>query len=129
MASGTVKRSLLLGLLARGIATVHVDARHEGVRVPLVLRDYDNVALNISWAYAGVRLFLDDEEVCATLNFQGKSYRCVVPWDAVFGITNPKGGGQVWLEDVPLSHLERIAFKAEHARELRRPKRLQGLLN
>lgn len=129
MASGNVKRSLLLGLLARGIATVHVDARHEGVRVPLVLRDYDNVALNISWGYSGVRLFLDDEEVCATLNFQGKSYRCIVPWDAVFGITNAKGAGQIWLEDVPLSHLGRISEQVERVQERRRPKRLQGLLN
>lgn len=128
MATGPVKRAMLFRLLARGIATVHLDARHEGVRVPLDLRDADNVSLNLSWRYPAARLFLDDEEVCATLSFQGKPYRCIVPWAAVFGITAP-GKGEVWLEDVPASMLAHIAARAELAWERRRPKRLQGLRN
>lgn len=122
MASGTAKLNQLRELLAKGIATVHVDARHEGVRVPVNLRVFDGLPLNLSYRYAGVDLKLDGDLLCATLTFQGKPFRCVIPWAAVWGITSPDKHGQVWLEDVPVTFMERIGEQVEAARQSRRPR-------
>jgi stringent starvation protein B len=125
MASGTAKLNQLRELLAQGVATVHLDARHDQVRVPLAYRIYDSLPLNLSYRYEGVNLHLDDEDLCATLTFQGKPFRCVIPWQAVWGVTAEGGRGQAWLEDVPVSVRLRISEQAEHARMQRRPRQPQ----
>ena len=123
MASGTVKLNQFRELLAQGVATVHLDARHPGVSVPLHLRGTDGLPLNLSYRYAGANLHCDDEDLCATLSFSGKPFRCVIPWEAVWGITTVDRRGQVWLEDVPVSFMERIGECVEAARAARRPRR------
>lgn len=120
MASGPAKLNQLRELLAKGIATVHLDARNDQVRVPRQLRVYDALPLSVSYGYAGMKLHLDDEDLCMTLSFARRLFRCFVPWSAVWGVTAAGGGGQVWLEDMPVSVLARIGEQIDAARMARR---------
>jgi stringent starvation protein B len=94
---------VLLAFLERGVAMVHLDARRPGVSVPQQYRDEAHLRLNLSYRYGILDFEIGDDEVRATLAFGGRSFRCVLPWDAIFGITSQTSGdGQVWPEDLPV---------------------------
>ena len=96
------KKETLLAYLGRGIAMVHLDARRTGVSVPAQHADDPHLRLNLSYRYGIPDLIVDDEKVQATLSFRGRPFQCVMPWNAVFGITSQTTGeGQVWPEDLP----------------------------
>ena len=95
------KKDTLMQFLARGIAMVHVDARKPGAQVPEQYQGEAHLRLNLSYRYAIPDLIVGDDEVQATLSFGGTPFRCVLPWDCIFGITsNSTGDGQVWPEDL-----------------------------
>lgn len=96
------KKHVLLEYLEHGITMLHLDARRPGVVVPRQYEQDPHLRLNLSYRYQIPDLEIDDERVQATLSFGGRSFRCVVPWEAVFGITSQAtGDGQVWPEDLP----------------------------
>lgn len=96
------KRKLFETLLENGIAALHLDPRASGVAVPGHLTDQPVLVLNFSFRY-GVRDFrFDDKGVEATLSFSRQPFFCVVPWSAVFAVTNnDRTQGSVWQEDLP----------------------------
>ncbi len=97
------KRDLLLRLLDRGIAMIHLDARCDGVSVPSQFEHDPHLRLNLSYRYQIPDLEIGEARVVATLSFGGRPFRCVVPWDAIFAITSSAtGDGQVWPEDIPM---------------------------
>jgi stringent starvation protein B len=109
------KRDLLLRLLDRGVAMIHLDARFSGVAVPAQFAQDPHLRLNLSYRYQLHDLDIGEERVRATLSFGGRPFHCVVPWKAVFAITSQASGeGQVWPEDMP-------AEVAQEAQEQRRP--------
>jgi stringent starvation protein B len=67
---------------------VWVDATVWGVRVPPHLMSNRNLVLNYSYNYHISDFNFDDTEIVASLSFQGRPYRCVIPWSAVLGIGN-----------------------------------------
>lgn len=95
------KRAHFRRLLDDGIATLHLDPRAAGVDVPKHLRSQPMLLLNYSWRYRLADFAFDGDEVIASLSFQGAPYRCVVPWQAVFAVTDPRREGIVWPDDVP----------------------------
>ena len=86
------KKETLLQFLSRGIAMVHVDARRPGATVPEQYQGEAHLRLNLSYRYAIHDLEIGDERVQATLSFGGISFRCVLPWDCIFGITSHATG-------------------------------------
>ena len=96
------KKQTLLMYLARGVAMVHLDARRKGVLVPEQFHEDAHLRLNLSYRYSIPDLDIDDARVQATLSFGGVPFRCIMPWDCIFGITSQAtGDGQIWPEDLP----------------------------
>jgi stringent starvation protein B len=107
------KKHVLLEYLEHGIAMLHLDARRPGVIVPKQYAHDPHLRLNLSYRYQIRDLDIDDERVQATLSFGGRPFQCIVPWEAIFGITShATGDGQVWPEDLPAEVVE----EAEKAR-------------
>ena len=97
------KKDVLLAFLQRGVAMVHLDARRPGVSVPVQYRDEAHLRLNLSYRYGIPDMVIGDEQVRATLSFGGYPFYCIVPWEAVFGVTShASGDGQVWPQDLPV---------------------------
>jgi stringent starvation protein B len=109
------KRQTLLAYLKAGLAMVHVDARRPGVSVPTRYTQDAHLRLNLSYRYSIPDLQIGDFEVKATLSFGGVPFLCVLPWDAIFGITSAANGdGQVWPEDLPVEVMQTMAQKHGH---------------
>jgi stringent starvation protein B len=97
------KRSVVDAMLKDGPVLLHLDARRTGVRVPPDLAVDPSLVLRIghNLTPAIPDLTLDDEGVRATLTFRGVPHACVVPWSALFAVTNETGQGLVYDRDVP----------------------------
>jgi stringent starvation protein B len=97
------KRDALLRLMDSGVAMVHLDARRPGVIVPRQYANDFNLRLNFSWRYRIGDLDIGAEKIVGSLSFSGLTFRCEVPWTAIFGITCPNRPeiGEVYLKDLP----------------------------
>jgi stringent starvation protein B len=104
------KKKTLQQYLSRGVAMIHLDARRDGVRVPERFKEDAHLRLNLSYRYSIPDFDLDEERVQATLSFGGVPFQCIVPWQAIFGITSHStGDGQVWPEDLPTEVVRTLA--------------------
>ena len=116
------KKEVLLAFLERGVAMVHLDARRPGVQVPAQFREDAHLRLNLSYRYRIPDFEVGDEQVRATLSFGGRPFFCVLPWEAVFGITSQANGdGQVWPEDLPVEVMSSAPGQPQPAPAPRRP--------
>ena len=89
---------------------VHLDARRDGVVVPPQYSMDAHLRLNLSYRYGIPDLDISDQRVQATLSFGGRPFRCIIPWNSVFGITSHgTGDGQVWPEDLPVEVVHTMA--------------------
>ena len=97
------KRERLDAALADGVATIHLDARRPGVKLPEHLRTDPNLRLNLSLRFDPPDLATGDWGVHETLSFSGTSFRVAVPWQAIFAVTGGGARPQAWLfpEDMP----------------------------
>jgi hypothetical protein len=101
------KRSMFESLFLGGMVDVFLDARVVGVVVPpehkhnasLKLVFGDNCHIPIT------DMQVTDDELSATLAFGDTTAFCVVPWQAVFGVSGQSGLGMVWEECVPVEVL------------------------
>lgn len=101
------KKETLLAFLDRGVAMVHLDARRPGVRAPPQFAQEPCLRLNFSYKYGLPDLVIDDAGVSASLSFGGRSFHCVVPWAAVYGMSSQASGAEaVWHEDLPAEVVE-----------------------
>ena len=89
---------------------VHLDARAEGVSVPQHLSASPNLALKLSYLFHGETKH-DETAISAYLRFNGQYQLCVIPWSAVWGLSNGEGESRVWPEDLPkeLAHVAAAA--------------------
>ena len=107
------KKQTLLAYLQRGVTMVHLDARRPGVVVPPQFHGEAHLRLNLSYRYNIPDLDISDRRVQATLSFGGRPFQCLLPWEAIFGITSPSGDGQVWPEDLPVEVMQSMAEREE----------------
>jgi stringent starvation protein B len=107
------KKQTLLAYLERGVAMVHLDARRPGVSVPQQYAQEAHLRLNLSYRYSIRDMEISDKDVRATLSFGGRPFHCLMPWEAVFGITSHDGDGQVWPEDLPAEVMRSMAEREE----------------
>ncbi len=97
------KKDVAIALLEKSSVYVHLDPRHEGVRVPPWLKQRVPLVLQVGLNMA-VRipdLEVGDEALSCTLSFQRRPYFCFIPWSAVYAIVGEDQRGMVWPDDVP----------------------------
>lgn len=102
------KRDVMLALLERAEARVHLDARRPGVVVPDWLAQDGHLRLDFSYGFTPPisDLTVDERGITATLSFRGRPFHTVVPWTAVYLIADYDGNGRVWQEDIPADLME-----------------------
>ena len=86
-------------------ALIHVDTKAEGLDIPSHLLAGDTVTLKISTLFRGA-MEVTKTEIIAELLFSGSYYRCIVPLEAIWGVTDDKGANYIWPESVPSKVLE-----------------------
>jgi stringent starvation protein B len=95
------KYDLLLYLLEKGDAMVCLDARKEEVDVPKNHKGNASLSLVLNLNFRRTLEILEDG-IYATLSFQGRPYKCVLPFNAVWAIFVPSfQEGQVWEDSIP----------------------------
>lgn len=87
---------------------MHLDARKEGVEVPSYLADNSALTLKISYLFQGETTH-DEKEITTYLRFGGDYCKCVIPWDAIWGITASSQENQIWPEDLPREVVVQLA--------------------
>lgn len=95
------KYDFLLFLLEQGDAMVCLDARREDVDVPESQKNNSslNLVFNLNFRHP---MDILEEGIFATLAFNGRPYKCTLPFDAVWAIYDPNmTNGQVWEESIP----------------------------
>lgn len=86
------KQEFFSKALQSGIATICLDPRIVGVKVPDSCKGQVPLILNFSYRYHIADFDFDNEGVVASLSFNGSPFRCVIPWNAVIGVGNQSEG-------------------------------------
>ncbi len=95
------KRSVLEQLLDQGMVLVALDARREGVDVPVHLAGDPQLRLNLSYRF-GLPMSVESWGVRATLTFAGVPYTCRFPWEAIFlVVSHISGQPYLFPDDIP----------------------------
>jgi stringent starvation protein B len=115
------KLEVAKALLERSSVFVYVEPRKDGVVVPIGFKRDPKLVLQVGPSLADPTLDLafGDEDMTCTLNFAQKPFACVVPWTAVFALTDESGQGIVWDEDVPRELVEAQAQARARASQRR----------
>jgi stringent starvation protein B len=97
------KQQAFLALLKRGWVSLHLDARHPGVVVPVSFRGEPHLVLQYGYDLPILipDLEVGDQHVRATLSFSRTAHLTVVPWSAVYVISCIDGSEVRYTEDVP----------------------------
>lgn len=99
----TEKRQILLELLKNAWVYVHLDPRRDGVALPDFLRQEPRVVLQYGYNMPVpiADLAIDEEGIKATLSFRRQPWSTVIPWHAVFALSDGEERHFVWEQDVP----------------------------
>lgn len=111
------KLDLFLVAYESGSAFVHLDSRREGVRAPASQRTNRQLVLQFGAGFPiPIRdLVADDQGIEATLTFDRRPFRVVVPWSAVYAIVGDDGRATIWESDLPA---DLVAEARAHTREV-----------
>ncbi len=103
----TDKIELLDSLLEGDHVMVHLDSRVPGVDIPEQLGRIHDLTLKMSRLFRG-RLDLTEHQIEAELLFDGGYYTCIVPYGAVWGVTDEKGESKIWPYSTPKELLQSL---------------------
>jgi stringent starvation protein B len=97
------KREVMLALLERAEARVHLDARRPGVELPARFLGQAHLRLDYGYGFTPPipDLVIDEEGIRATLSFNRVAFATFIPWSAIYLIADFEGNGAVWQEDIP----------------------------
>lgn len=97
------KKDLANQIIQKSNLFIHLDPRRPGVEVPSGHRHGARLVLEVGldMPVPIPDLRFTDEVVTATLRFNGKFFKCTVPWTAVFALVGPDGRGMVYPESTP----------------------------
>lgn len=93
-------REVLDTLLLEGYCMVHINPLFPGVVLPGHLRKNPTVTLKLSHHFAGI-VSVTDSEIAAELIFGGSPFTCIIPIDAVWGVTSSSGVHTTWDDKAP----------------------------
>jgi hypothetical protein len=104
------KKEVMLALLERAEARVHLDARRDGVVLPERLLADGHVRLNYGYHFSPPipDLVVDDDGIHATLSFDRRPFGTFVPWSAIYLVADFDGNGAVWQDDIPPDLLDQM---------------------
>jgi stringent starvation protein B len=98
------KKDLLLQMLDEGLVMLHLDARQPGVIVPSFLKEDPHLRLNLSYRFGLPDLQIDDEAISTTLSFRQTPFHCVIPFHALWALSQPPASEMTLFPDaMPLS--------------------------
>ncbi len=103
------KEAVILKLLAEGDTMICLDARQQGVRVPLQHAQNPalRLVLNLNFPQP---IHVTAEGVSANLSFGGRRFGCYIPMEAVWAAFNPQSmEGMMWPESAAPEVLAEIA--------------------
>ncbi len=120
MATPPSKKEVLLALLERSEARVHIDARRPGVLLPDRFLKEGHLLLDYGYRLQPpiTDLMVTDSGISATLSFSRLPFATFIPWSAVYLISDFDGNGSVWQEDIPTDLLEASQKSPPPARTL-----------
>ena len=97
------KQLVMLELLKDAWVYVQLDPRRQGVDLPEFLRQEPRLVLQYGYNMPVPihDLVIDDEGIKATLSFRRVSHATLIPWSAVFAITDGDHRGFLWDADLP----------------------------
>jgi len=115
------KKDVALALLRQSSVFIHLDPRHESVRVPLGFKKQPQLILQVGLNMAVPIRDLDvsDEAISCTLSFSRTPHFCWIPWQAIFALIGENGPGMVWPDDVPQEVAAQQQQRAETGPKLR----------
>lgn len=97
------KEQVMLELLKDAWVYVQLDPRRQGVELPEFLRQAPRLVLQYGYNMPVPihDLVIDEQGIKATLSFRRVSHSTIVPWSAVFAITDGDQRGYLWEADLP----------------------------
>lgn len=88
MTLNQIKKEQFRRMLEVGLTRLYVNATMEGVCVPKEHAKNRELRLDVSYRFYLPVLEILENELRVELSFQGQSFLCVVPWDAVWGLSH-----------------------------------------
>jgi hypothetical protein len=101
------KYDTLNRLLEEEYTLIHLDPEIEGVALPQHLKETPTVTLKVSRFFRGT-LTVEAERVVADLLFGANYFTCVIPFEAVWGLTSAAGSNVMWPDNTPLQVREKL---------------------
>lgn len=97
------KQQVMLELLKDAWVYVQLDPRRQGVDLPEFLRQEPRLVLQYGYNMPVPihDLVVDEDGIKATLSFRRVSHATLIPWSAVFAITDGDHRGCLWEADLP----------------------------
>jgi stringent starvation protein B len=91
---------------------IHLCPRSKGVSIPDYLMDNPTVTLKLSRHFRG-KLEITEERVKTELLFNDKYFDCVVPFEALWGMTSFRGQFLMWPESTPQEVFDTLIKQAK----------------
>ena len=115
MATVDFKTQQKIKTLADGLnddhVLVHLDSRAVGVDIPEHLQNQPAIILKLSLLFSGATAY-NDKQITTNLKFGTEYYECIIPWNAVWGITSCTGKQKIWHDDMPREVVNNIFHAA-----------------
>ena len=93
--SDNLKMEVVEEFLDDGKVQLVVLGKHEGVSLPENVRT-EFVRVNISRAFRDAQMVINDRGVAASLSFDGKRFRCILPWDSIIAAISIYNVSEFW---------------------------------
>ena len=74
---------------------LHLDSNHNEVIVPVHLKGNPTLTLKLSYYFQG-KTSHDDNTITTELVFSGRYFECLIPWDAIWAMTDEKQESYIW---------------------------------
>lgn len=118
------KQKVIAAFLEQGMTQIILDARKQGVYVPVKFKDDPKLILNLSWRFKH-KMELREDRILAELTFSGQPFACVIPWEAIW---HTRQGDHSFLfgDSFPSDQLDVITDEAEKEENESRFKAIEG---
>lgn len=101
------KRQTIDRLLSGDHVLVHLDPSQEQVVLPNHLMSDSSVTLKLSYLFNGMTV-LEENSIEAELRFSGQYFSCVMPYNAIWGVTDEHGKSTIWPSSAPKEVLKEL---------------------
>ncbi|MCO6432116.1 MAG: hypothetical protein J5J00_14750 [Deltaproteobacteria bacterium] len=115
------KGALMRRLINDEYFLVHLNTANESLLIPDYLKENGTVTLKLSRLFRG-GIDLKESHIETSLLFNNEYADCLIPFEAIWGITSCKGENTIWPEDTPKEILKNLLSKGEDDKPPSQPK-------